>query len=71
MAGLRWENLFISGTQYDKLNTRSPRFNCQMAAERKHSDSGRMGSDREAAFVLCTLSPTGVSGYSDFRSLIQ
>ena len=46
-------------------------FQRQMAAERKHSDSGRMGSDREAAFVLCTLSPTGVSGYSDFRSLIQ
>lgn len=29
MAGLRWENLFISGTQYDKLNTLSPRFNAR------------------------------------------
>lgn len=29
MAGVRWENLFISGTQYEKLNTVSPRFNAQ------------------------------------------
>lgn len=29
MAGVRWENLFISGTEYDKLNTVSPRFNAQ------------------------------------------
>lgn len=29
MAGLRWENLFISGTQYENLNTFSPRFNAR------------------------------------------
>lgn len=29
MAGLRWENLFISGTEYKSLNTLSPRFNAK------------------------------------------
>ena len=46
-------------------------FQRQMAAERKHSDSGGWGVTEKLPFVLCALSPTGVSGYSDFRSLIQ
>ena len=29
MAGVRWEHLFIKGTNYKNLNTLSPRFNAR------------------------------------------
>lgn len=43
MAGIRWENLFISGTQYNNLNTVSPRFNAQWQLNRNISIRGGWG----------------------------
>lgn len=43
MAGIRWENLFISGTQYNNLNTVSPRFNARWQLNRNISIRGGWG----------------------------
>lgn len=43
MAGIRWENLFISGTQYNNLNTVSPRFNTRWQFNRNISIRGGWG----------------------------
>lgn len=43
MAGLRWENMFISGTEYKKLNTLSPRFNARWQLNRSISIRGGWG----------------------------
>lgn len=43
MAGLRWENLFISGTEYKSLNTLSPRFNAKWELNRNIAIRGGWG----------------------------
>lgn len=43
MAGVRWENLFISGTQYNSLNSLSPRFNARWQLNRNISVRGGWG----------------------------
>lgn len=43
MAGIRWEKLFISGTQYNNLNTVSPRFNARWQLNRNISIRGGWG----------------------------
>ena len=60
MAGLRWENLFISGTQYDKLNTLSPRFNARWQLNENIAIRGGWGVTEKLP-----------SYYVLYRSLIQ
>lgn len=43
MAGLRWENLFISGTEYKSLNSLSPRFNAKWQLNRNIAIRGGWG----------------------------
>lgn len=43
MAGVRWENLFISGTEYDHLNALSPRFNAKWQLNEHVSIRGGWG----------------------------
>ena len=43
MAGLRWENVFISGAVYDKLNILSPRFNARWTVSDNFSVRGGWG----------------------------
>lgn len=43
MAGVRWEKLFISGTEYKNLNTLSPRFNAKWQLNRNVSVRGGWG----------------------------
>lgn len=43
MAGIRWEKIFISGTEYKNLNTFSPRFNAKWQLKRNISIRGGWG----------------------------
>lgn len=43
MAGIRWEKIFISGTEYKNLNTFSPRFNAKWQLNRNISIRGGWG----------------------------
>ena len=70
MAGVRWENLFISGTQYEKLNTVSPRFNAQWQLNSHISIRGGWGITEKPAVVLCIVSQTGIPGYPDIRAFL-
>lgn len=61
MAGIRWEKIFISGTEYKNLNTFSPRFNAKWQLNPEYINPWWMGSCRETAVLLHSLSQTGVS----------
>ncbi len=60
MAGIRWEKSFISVTEY-KPEYVFTTFRCQMAVEPEYINPWWMGSYRETAVLLHSLSQTGVS----------
>ena len=62
MAGVRWEHLFIKGTEYSFTT-----FQCQMAVERTYRYPWRLGNYRKTSLFLYLVSQTGISGHTDLR----